>query len=241
MAEIIIKNLSAYYKRKKDYLAALDDVSLQVESGTFLVLVGPSGCGKTTLLRALLDSLEYTSGEIFFRGVPAADIPVGKRSISYVSQEYGLYPSMTVFDNLAYPLRQMHTPYEEIDSRVKETAGRLGLSFLLSRKPKQLSGGQQQRVSIGRAFIKKPRIMLFDEPFAQLDPPLRRQLRELVDEIHRTERPTIIFSTHDLEEARLLADQVVVMNAGRIEQVGTPETLDKSPASPFVKEFWGMA
>lgn len=239
MAEIIIRNLTAYYKQKKEYLVALDDVSLRIESGTLTVLIGPSGCGKTTLLRALLDSLDYTQGEILFDGAPAEKLPLGERGIAYVSQEYGLYPSMTVYDNLAYPLRQIHTPYEEIDARVKTVAERLDLSLLLSRKPKQLSGGQQQRVAIGRALIKRPKIILFDEPFAQLDPPLRRRMQALVQEIHQTQRPTIIFSTHDLEEAKILADRVVLMNAGKIEQTGTAEELIDLPVSRCVNEFHG--
>lgn len=232
MAEIIIKNLTAYYKQRKDYLVALDDVSLQVPSGTLTVLVGPSGCGKTTLL----DSLEYTQGEIIFDGVPAEKLPVGERGIAYVSQEYGLYPSMTVYDNLAYPLRQMHTPYKEIDVRVKAMAEQLGLTLLLSRKPKQLSGGQQQRAAIGRALIKRPKIILFDEPFTQLDPQLRRRMQALVQEVHRTQRPTIIFSTHDLEEAKFLAEWVVIMDAGKIEREGTAEELIDVSVDRFTNE-----
>lgn len=235
-----LKNFTAYYKLKgKNYAVALDSVSLSVREGEFLVVVGPSGCGKTTLLKCILNLVQLTEGDIFLDGQEINKVNKKDMAISYVSQEYSLYPKMTVFDNIAFPLRMMHTPYAEVNQRVTEIAKRLDIEWLLSRKPHQLSGGQHQRVAIARALIKNPRVMLFDEPFSNLDPKMRIELRSLVKNLHREQRPTVIFVTHDLSEAMMLADRIVVINGGAIVETGTPQEIEYEPKTQFTKEFFG--
>ena len=232
------KKFSAYYKQKKDYVVAVDEVSFTVDEGEILVLVGPSGCGKTTLLKSMLGMCATTSGEAYFNGEIIKSAKKGDKQIAYVAQEYSLYPTMTVYENIAFPLRIMHTPIDELDKRVRAMAKLLEIDWLLSRKPKQLSGGQHQRVAIARALIKNPRIILFDEPFANLHPDLRFQMRELVKAIHKEQNVTVVFVTHDLSEAFALADRIIVMKDGAIEQLGTPKEIEDNPTSKFVKEFF---
>lgn len=240
MAHLLeFKKFSAYYKQKKNYVVAVDEVTFYVEDGEFLVIVGPSGCGKTTLLKSILGLNATTSGEAFFNGQKLTASKKGEKQFAYVAQDYSLYPTMTVYENIAFPLRMMHTPYDEVDRRVREIAKLLEIDWLLSRKPKQLSGGQHQRVAIARALIKNPRIVLFDEPFANLHPDLRFQMRELVRKIHKEQRVTFVFVTHDLTEAFALADRMIVMKDGAIEQSGTPQEIMDNPKSDFVKEFLG--
>ena len=229
---------SVWYKLKKnDYTQALDEICFTVEEGEFLVVVGPSGCGKTTLLRSILGQSKFTQGELYLNGQDVRTIRLKDCHMSFVAQDYSLYPQMTVYENIAYPLRVMHTPPEEIDRRVRELAAKLGIPFLLTRKPRQISGGQHQRVAIARALIKNPRIVLFDEPFSSLEPQLRLELRQLVKSLQREYRMTCVFVTHDLTEAFALADRIVVMNEGRVEQIGTPCELEQAPESDFVKSF----
>ena len=230
---------SAYYKLKKEYAVGLDKISLTVSEGEFLVIVGPSGCGKTTLLKCLLGMVSLTDGTLLYEGEPAEQMKVGEKSFAYVSQDYSLYPQMTVYENIAFPLRMLHVPHKEVDQRVKEMAKLLEIDWLLSRKPKQLSGGQHQRVAIARALVKNPRVVLFDEPFSNMDPELRLQLRQLVKTIHAAQRPTILFVTHDLSEAMMLAERIVVMNQGEIVETGTPEQLEEAPRSAFTRRFFG--
>lgn len=238
MAHLLeFKKYSAYYKQKKNYVVAVDEVTFFVEDGEFLVIVGPSGCGKTTLLKSIIGSSDLTSGEAFFNGEKLTTAKRNDKQIAYVAQDYSLYPTMTVFENIAFPLRMMHTPHDEVDRRVREIAKLLEVDWLLSRKPKQLSGGQHQRVAIARALIKKPRIILFDEPFANLHPDLRFQMRQLVKKIHEEQQVTFVFVTHDLSEAFSLADRVIVMKDGAIEQSGTPQEIMDNPKSDIVKEF----
>lgn len=210
---------------------------MTIADGTFAVAVGPSGCGKTTLLKCVAGLHDLTEGELLADGENIEKLPPSARSIAYVAQEYSLYPQMTVYDNIAYPLKLMHTPYAEISQRVKEVAKQLEIDWLLTRKPKQLSGGQQQRVAIARALVKKPRIILFDEPFANLEHDLRLKMQQLVKELHKKQRQTVIFVTHDLTEAFLLAEQMIVLKEGCIEQAGTPDEIENKPKSEFVKEF----
>lgn len=234
---IEFKTYSVYYRQKKNYVVAVDEVSFGVKEGEFLVLAGPSGCGKTTILKSILGSCEHTSGELYFKGEKISPGQKKDSQIAYVSQEYSLYPTMTVYENIAFPLRMMHTPYEETDRRVRQIAQQVGLDWLLSRKPKQLSEGQHQRVAIARALIKKPRILLFDEPFANLHPEMRRQMRELVKQIHSEQRVTVILVTHDWAEAAELADRVVIMDNGGIVCIGTPAEIRQNSRSQLIKEL----
>lgn len=233
------KKFSAYYRQKKDYVVALDEITFSVEDGEFLVIVGASGCGKTTLLKCVLGMCAVTSGEAFFNGEKLTAVKKNDKQIAYVSQEYSLYPTMTVYENIAFPLRNMHTPIDELDKRVRKMAETLEIDWLLSLKPKQLSGGQHQRVAIARALIKKPRILLMDEPFANLHPDLRLQMRELIKKIHNEQRITVIFVTHDIAEAMGLADRIIVLKDGKIEQIGTPRELEENPQAEILKEFFG--
>lgn len=232
------KKFSAYYRQKKDYVVALDEITFSVEDGEFLVIVGASGCGKTTLLKCVLGMCAVTSGEAFFNGEKLTAVKKNDKQIAYVSQEYSLYPTMTVYENIAFPLRNMHTPIDELDKRVRKMAEMLEIDWLLSRKPKQLSGGQHQRVAIARALIKNPRIILFDEPFANLHLDLRLQMRELVKKIHKEQNVTVLFVTHDLPEAMGLADRIIVLKDGKIEQIGTPRELEENPQAEILKEFF---
>ena len=231
MATLTFNDYSAFYKYKKQFYIALDKINLNIADGSLTVVVGPSGCGKTTLLKCIAGLHELTEGELLSDGENIEQLPLNARSVAYVAQEYSLYPQMTVYDNIAYSLKIMRTPYSEIKERVLEVAQELEIDWLLTRKPKQLSGGQQQRVAIARALVKKPRIILFDEPFANLEQSLRLKMQQLVKDIHERQKQTIVFVTHDLTEAFLLAEQMVVLKEGCIEQTGTPDEIENNPKS----------
>jgi multiple sugar transport system ATP-binding protein len=237
MAEIAFKDFSAFYKYKKQYYIALDKINLNIRNGKITVVVGPSGCGKTTLLKCVAGLHDLTEGELLSDGENVESLLPNARNIAYVAQEYSLYPQMTVYDNIAYSLKLMKTPYAEIKERVTKIAKELEIEWLLTRKPKQLSGGQQQRTAIARALIKQPSLILFDEPFANLERPLRLQMQQLIKDIHAMQKQTIIFVTHDLTEAFFLADEIVVLDNGCVVQVDSPEEMEKHPKSDFVKEF----
>lgn len=227
---------SVYFKVKKDYKIALDEVSLGIEEGELVAVTGPSGCGKTTLLRSamgLVDTL--TDGDVLLFGRSIRDVDISRENIGYLSQEYSMYPSMTVYENIAYPLTVMRVEREETDRRVREMAELLGLTPLLTRKPRHLSGGQQQRVALGRLLIKQPRLALLDEPFSNLEPSLRREMGELLRAVHEKLGNTVVFVTHDLEEAHALADRVVTMEQGSIQAFETVE----HPASLPVRDAGG--
>lgn len=229
------QNYSCYYKNRKKYVRALDDLSFTIADGELFVVAGESGCGKTSLLQGILGRLEYTQGALLIDGAPAEAADLG--DIGYVRQEPGLYPHMTVYENIAFPLRVLHTAQAEIDRRVKEMAEVAEIEFLLTRKPKQLSLGQQQRVAVARALIKQPSLVLMDEPFSNLDPTLRASMRQLVRTLHEQFRPTIVFVTHDLAEAFSLADRLLVLEEGHIADMDTPMGLLEHHHSELLRIF----
>lgn len=237
MEIIKLNNFSCFYRNQKEYVTALDKVSFSIERGEFFVIIGESGCGKTTLLRSCLGLAPYYEGEIFVDGVSVDDIDLKRGRYAYVSQEIGLYPNLTVYKNIAFPLSVTHTMPLEIDKRVKRIAKELGIDFLLSRKPSQLSIGQQQRVAIARALIKDPTIIYFDEPFSNLDPTLRLELRSVVQKLHEAYGTTVVFVTHDIGEAFALADRIAVLEKGRLIEIGTPEYLIQNGQSDLIKGF----
>lgn len=238
MQYIQFDNFSAYYKQKKIYAAALDHLSLSIDKGEFFVIVGASGSGKSTLLKCILGLNRDIEGELYIDGVSIDDFNAKDGNIAFVTQENALYPHLTVYENIAFPLRLMHTPQAEVDCRVKEVAGLVQIKWLLTRKPRQLSGGQQQRVALARALVKKPQLLLLDEPFSDIDPSLRLELRRLVRAIHDHLSATTVFVTHDLPEAFFLADRIAVLEDGNIVQLGTPEQLRENPKVPLLRAFF---
>lgn len=222
---IEFENFSCYYKVKKEYITALEGITLSVKQGELLVILGQSGSGKSTLLKCILGQGEYISGSLTVDGVPIDDFRLQESNMGYIPQAFNLYPHLTVYDNIAFPLRMIHTPQAEVDQRVKELAKLLEVDFLLTRKPRQLSGGQLQRIAIARALIKNPVCILMDEPFSNIDPALHTQLRQLVKKIHKIYGCTILFVSHDPVDAYNLADRVAILNGGKIEAIGTPQQL----------------
>lgn len=220
-------------------VSVIPRLNLDIANGEFAVLVGPSGCGKTTTLRMIAGLEEASSGEILFDDVPVQHLQPRERDIAMVFQSYALYPHMTVRDNMAFSLRMKGVSAAEKKRLVDASAEMLGITDLLGRKPKQLSGGQRQRVAMGRALVRQPKVFLFDEPLSNLDAALRAQMRIEIKRIHQRLGTTIVYVTHDQVEAMTLADKIVVMNGGRIEQVGDPLTLYRRPATRFVAGFIG--
>ena len=235
MAQVTLRSLVKHY----DDTPAVRGIDLDIADKEFVVLVGPSGCGKTTTLRMIAGLEDITGGEIRIGGDVVNDMPPKDRDIAMVFQNYALYPHMTVHENMAFGLRLKKVPKPEIARRVSAVAGILGIGELLERKPKQLSGGQRQRVAMGRAIVRNPKVFLFDEPLSNLDAKLRVHMRTEIKKVHQKVRTTTVYVTHDQVEAMTLADRVVVMNAGRIEQVGTPNDLYHSPSTLFVAGFIG--
>jgi multiple sugar transport system ATP-binding protein len=218
---------------------AVHGVDLDVADGELVVLVGPSGCGKSTTLRMIAGLESITAGRVYIGDRLVNDVPPKDRDIAMVFQNYALYPHMTVRENLAFALRLRKLPQQEIDRRVAKAAETLGLQELLGRKPRQLSGGQRQRVAVGRAIVREPAVFLFDEPLSNLDAKLRVQTRREIAKLHRDLGATMIYVTHDQVEAMTLGDRIVVMNAGRVQQVDTPLALYDRPANRFVAGFIG--
>ena len=235
MATLVLKHVT---KRFGD-TTALQPSSLDVRDGEFVVLVGPSGCGKTTLLRMIAGLETPSDGDILIGDRRVNDLEPSARDIAMVFQNYALYPHMKVRDNLTYGLRLRGASKEETDRRVQWAADLLGLSELLDRKPSALSGGQRQRVAMGRAIVREPQLFLFDEPLSNLDARLRNHMRVEIKQLHQRLKTTTVFVTHDQVEAMTLAQRVVVMNQGRIEQVGTPGEVYARPSSVFVAGFLG--
>jgi len=239
MAAIQLQDVVKKYGKGKHELQVIHGVNAQVGDGEFVVIVGPSGCGKSTLLRMVAGLEEITGGQIQIGGRVVNDVEPAERDIAMVFQNYALYPHMTVFDNMAYGLKIKKMPVEEIRMRVDKAAGILELGHLLERTPRQLSGGQRQRVAMGRAIVRAPQVFLFDEPLSNLDAKLRAQTRIEIQKLHRELGITSLFVTHDQVEAMTLAQRMMVMNAGNMEQFGTPEEVYHSPASTFVASFIG--
>jgi sn-glycerol 3-phosphate transport system ATP-binding protein len=219
--------------------AVVHGVSMSIDEGEFVVIVGPSGCGKSTLLRMVAGLEEITGGEIAIAGRVVNQLEPKDRDIAMVFQNYALYPHMNVYDNMAYGLKIRGMPKEEIDSRVRDAGKILELGALLDRKPRQLSGGQRQRVAMGRAIVRHPKVFLFDEPLSNLDAKLRVQMRLELQKLHRRLGVTSLYVTHDQVEAMTLGQRIIVMNAGRAEQIGTPAQIYASPATAFVASFIG--
>ena len=218
----------------------LKGIDIQAYSGEFMVIVGPSGCGKSTLLRIIAGLETPDGGEVIIDGERKNDTDPSKREVAMVFQNYALYPTMTVYENLAFSQRIRKRSKDEIDKRVMESAEMLKIDELLDRKPKELSGGQRQRVALGRALVRKPKVFLFDEPLSNLDAKLRQEMRLEIKKLHTQLNNTMIYVTHDQTEAMTMADRICLMNNGIIEQVGTPEELYDKPANTFVSTFIGM-
>lgn len=234
MAEVALENLSKTFPGE---VTAVADLDLCVADGEFLVLVGPSGCGKTTTLRLIAGLEDATGGTIRIGGRPVDRLPPRDRDVAMVFQSYALYPHLTVFDNMAFALRRRRTPRKEIADRVAWAADLLGLEGLLGRRPSALSGGQRQRVALGRAIVRRPAVFLLDEPLANLDARLRADTRAELKRLHRKLAATMIYVTHDQEEAMTLGDRIAVMQGGRIQQCGSPLTVYDRPANRFVADF----
>ena len=235
MAEVILKNLT---KRWGDFVA-VDGQSLEVSDKEFLVLLGPSGCGKTTTMRMIAGLEEPTEGEIWIGDRMVNDDLPKDRDVAMVFQNYGLYPHMTIFDNIAYPLRVRGTPGSEIEPRVRRVAEQVELTQFLDRRPKALSGGQRQRVALARAIVRTPKVFLMDEPLSNLDAKLRVTMRAELKHLSRELKVTTVYVTHDQIEAMTLADRVAVMKDGVIQQLGSPDEIYNDPANLFVAGFIG--
>ncbi|MEN5297577.1 sn-glycerol-3-phosphate ABC transporter ATP-binding protein UgpC [Brucella sp. TWI559] len=235
MASIDIQSVRKSYGEH----AVLHGVDLEIKDGEFIVLVGPSGCGKSTLLRMIAGLEDITSGQVQIAGKRVNELAPKDRDIAMVFQSYALYPHMSVADNMSYSMRLRKTPKEKIANAIKSTATKLGLEPLLERRPKALSGGQRQRVAMGRAIVRQPKAFLFDEPLSNLDARLREQMRAEIKKLHGELKATSIYVTHDQIEAMTLADRIVAMHGGVVQQVGAPLELYDRPANLFVAGFIG--
>ena len=235
MAGLILRKVAKSYEATK----VIESIDLDIKDGEFVVFVGPSGCGKSTLLRMIAGLEEISSGTIAIGDQVVNEVEPAKRGVSMVFQTYALYPHMTVYKNMAFGLKQAKTPKDEIDRRVRKAAEILEISGLLDRTPKALSGGQRQRVAIGRAIVREPEVFLFDEPLSNLDAALRVQTRIEIARLHERLGTTMIYVTHDQVEAMTLADKIVVLRDGNIEQIGSPIELYRYPSNMFVAQFIG--
>ena len=235
MASVEIRDVKKAYGATQ----VIHGVNVHINDGEFVILVGPSGCGKSTLLRMIAGLENITGGEIAIGNRVVNDVPPKERDIAMVFQNYALYPHMTVSDNMAFSMKLRKAPQSEIDERVKKAAGILGLEKLLERYPRQLSGGQRQRVAMGRAIVRDPQVFLFDEPLSNLDAKLRVQMRTEIKELHQRLKTTTVYVTHDQIEAMTMADKIVVMHDGIVEQMGSPLDLYDHPDNLFVAGFIG--
>jgi multiple sugar transport system ATP-binding protein len=235
MAAIRLENIT----RRFGALSAIDDVSFEIRDREVVTIVGPSGCGKSTLLRIIAGLEQLTSGRVWIDSEMVNDVPTRFRNIAMVFQSYALYPHMTCYENLALNLRLKKLPSAEIDRRVRETSRTLEIEDLLNKKPRELSGGQRQRIAVGRALIRNPRVFLFDEPLSNLDALLRERVRHELKELFSRIQATVVYVTHDQVEALTLADRVVVLDKGKVQQIGPPEELYRQPQNRFVASFIG--
>ena len=235
MAQVALRNIVKHF----DKTPAVQGIDLDIADRDFVVLVGPSGCGKTTTLRMIAGLEDATAGEIYIGDQLVNDVPPKDRDIAMVFQNYALYPHMTVYENMSFGLRLRKFPKADIKERVENAARILDITELLDRRPKQLSGGQRQRVAMGRAIVRNPKVFLFDEPLSNLDAKLRVQMRTEIKKVHQKVTTTTVYVTHDQIEAMTLADQVVIMNLGRIEQIGNPHEVYHNPKTRFVAGFIG--
>lgn len=235
MAGVTIRQVSKHFGN----VHVLDGLDLSIADGEFVVLVGPSGCGKTTLLRMIAGLEAVSGGQIFIGDKDVTWVQPKDRDIAMVFQSYALYPHMVVAENMSFGLRITGTPKAEIDARVAGAARMLKIEHLLARKPRELSGGQRQRVAMGRAIVRRPSLYLFDEPLSNLDAQLRTSMRTEIKRMHLSEKKTVVYVTHDQIEALTLADRIVAMNKGEIQQIGSPDELYNRPASVFVASFIG--
>ena len=262
MAEVVLKNIKKVYPlqenkkglfgKKKDVakkptnlqitdegVVAVQDFNIDIKDNEFIVLVGPSGCGKSTTLRMVAGLEDISGGELYIDGKLCNDVEPKDRDISMVFQSYALYPHLTVYDNIAFPLTIKKYPKDEIDKKVREAAETLDITQYLDRKPKNLSGGQRQRVAIGRAIVRNPKVLLMDEPLSNLDAKLRNQMRAEIIKLRQKIDTTFIYVTHDQVEAMTLGDRIVVMKDGFVQQIGTPQEVFDHPANLFVSGFIG--
>jgi multiple sugar transport system ATP-binding protein len=235
MAEVRLVEVSRCFQQQ----LAIDRVSLEIPDGEFWVLVGGSGCGKSTILRGIAGLESFTSGQVYIGGKLVNEVPARDRDVAMVFQNYALYPHMTVAENLAFGLKMRQAPVEKIRDRVPKIADMLGIAHLLDRLPRQLSGGQQQRVALGRAIVREPQVFLLDEPLSNLDAQLRDETRAELKQLHQQVGITTIYVTHDQLEAMTLADKIVVLGAGRIQQIGTPADIYERPVNRLVASFMG--
>jgi multiple sugar transport system ATP-binding protein len=237
MAVVETRNLVKVFKQGE--LGAVNNVNLETREGEFLVLLGPSGSGKTTLLRMIAGLETPTSGEIRIGGDVVNHLSPRERGIAMVFQSYALYPHLTVYENISFPLKAQKVPKPQHRQKVEWAAGLLGINHLLSRKPRQLSGGERQRVALARAIVREPRVFLLDEPLSNLDAKLRASAREELEEFHDRIKTTTIYVTHDQVEAMALGDRIVVLHQGEVRQIGTPKEVYDEPADTFVATFLG--
>ena len=235
MTNLRIENLTKNYGNVK----ALDDFSLEIKSGEFMVLLGPSGCGKTTAVRCIAGLVSPTNGQIYIGDQPVNDLPPKDRDVAMVFQNYALYPHMSVYDNIAFPLKMRKKPRLQIEEKISYVADLLGMKDLLNRKPKELSGGQMQRVALGRALVREPKVFLMDEPLSNLDAKLRMYMRTEIKKLQKKVGITTLYITHDQIEAMSMADKIAVMNGGLLQQVGTPQQVYNEPTNTFVAGFIG--
>ncbi len=239
MASVTLAGIAKTYEDRSGRHVAVHPIDLAIRDGEFVVLVGPSGCGKTTTLRMIAGLESASAGELKIGDQVVTDFPPKERDVAMVFQNYALYPHMNVYENLSFALRLRGLARPDIDRRVREAAGLLGLERLLDRKPRQLSGGERQRVALGRALVRHPQVFLFDEPLSNLDAKLRVQMRREIARLHRELKATMIYVTHDQVEAMTLGERIVVLNAGRVQQVASPRMLYEKPANTFVASFIG--
>lgn len=235
MAKVELKHVSKIYDKKK----VIDNVDIEIKDKEFLVLVGSSGCGKSTVLRMIAGLEEITEGEILIGENCVNNIHPKERDIAFVFQSYALYPHMSVYENIAFPLKMRKFSKKQINEKVQKVAESLDLNELLQRKPKQLSGGQRQRVALGRAIVREPKVFLMDEPLSNLDAKLRVQMRSEIKKLHKKLETTFIYVTHDQTEALTMGDRIAVIDKGVVQQVDTPENIYNNPANTFVGGFIG--